>query len=149
MQSINWTQKLVKFAATGGLSYIGLKYIAGINDGPTALGPVAVSNDLGIAACFGAASMFSETMKDMLLARFPANWATNNAVISLAQPVITGAVGVGANALLNQDFDYGFDIDMAKIFGVGAASEVASHYVTDIATGFGGSGSSTNTAMTM
>jgi len=47
------------------------------------------------------------------------------------QLVMTGAIGVGANALLNQDFEYGLDIGTAKIFGVSVASEVGSHYVTD------------------
>jgi hypothetical protein len=79
----------------------------------------------------------------------PGNLATNNAVISLAQPVITGAVGVGANKLLNQDYVYELNMDTAKIFGVGVVSEWGSHYVTDIATGFGGSGSGMSAGMQM
>jgi len=49
------------------------QYIAGVENSTTALGPISVSNDMGIAVSFGMVSTFSETLKDIVLAPEPGN----------------------------------------------------------------------------
>lgn len=63
------------------------------------------------------------------------------------QPVITGVVGVAANAALNQEYGFGLDAETAKIFGIGVVSEWGSGYVQNLVVGPDGTHSVDHPAM--
>lgn len=94
MQS-DWMKTISKGAITGGISWALLKYVLGESSSTISLAGIDMDSNIALGVSFGASSMASEKIKDLIVQNLPASALGNQNLISAIQPLTTAAVGLG------------------------------------------------------